>query len=454
MKLKSSLAFVIVLTSLAAYAQDSVKTLTFKEAVEIALRNNVTLNQQKNTLFQARAQKTYGIAQLGPQVSASGNLYRNDGNSFIQQRAEVVNAVVDVVQAQLRIQMPLFNGLSGISQMRQYSSAMDAQLHQVKRSTQDVINNVSSQYLQVLLDMELLRIAKENAEAQKKQYEFVKAQVEVGSRSPVDEYNQQALVSNADVQVARAEYTLVNDKMTLFQTLVVDPTIKTNIEEPSWDANAIGLNELTLEQLLAVAADNRADLKQFKSNENASKYAMQARKGNFFPSINAFYNYGSAYNQVRGTPKDSLYRDFRNQFLKDNRYTTVGLSFSIPIFTGFQNRANYVQSKVTYENNKLLTKNREVLVKADVVKAYENFVTVKRQYTAGLTGLQASEVAYRLEKERFDLGITSFVDLANANRAYVQAQTDMAQAKYRFLFQKIMLDYAAGTLKVEDVAQY
>jgi hypothetical protein len=27
----------------------------------------------------------------------------------------------------------------------------------------------------------------------------------------------------------------------------------------------------------------------------------------------------------------------------------------------------------------------------------------------------------------------------------------MAQAKYRFLFQKIMLDYAIGTLKPEDI---
>jgi outer membrane protein len=60
-------------------------------------------------------------------------------------------------------------------------------------------------------------------------------------------------------------------------------------------------------------------------------------------------------------------------------------------------------------------------------------------------------MAFRLEKERFDLGITSFVDMANANRTYVQAQSNMAQAKYRFLFQKVALDYALGTLKFEDI---
>src|SRR5688572_32196533 len=47
---------------------------------------------------------------------------------------------------------------SGFNTMRQSSSLLDAQLHQVKRSTQDIINIVATQYLQVLLDQELLKI--------------------------------------------------------------------------------------------------------------------------------------------------------------------------------------------------------------------------------------------------------------------------------------------------------
>ena len=70
---------------------------------------------------------------------------------------------------------------------------------------------------------------------------------------------------------------------------------------------------------------------------------------------------------------------------------------------------------------------------------------------ASVDGLEASQMAFNLEKERYDLGITSFVDFATANRTYVQAQTNMAQAKYRFLFQKLLLDYALGTLRFEDI---
>jgi outer membrane protein len=448
------IVFCLLGSCVSLFAQDSTSsTLTFRDAVQIALKNNVTLNQQRNNLFQSQVQKTYAIGQMGPTASVNGAMFRNNGNSFIQQRAEVVNATVDVVQAQLQVQMPLFGGFNNLNLARSASTQLDAQLHQVTRSTQDVINIVSTQYLQVLMDQELVKIARENLEVQKKQYEMVKEQVALGSRSPVDEYNQQALVSSAEVRLVQAEYTLVNDRTTLFQSLVVDPTVVTTIVEPSWDVNAIALDNQDLNQLLAVAAENRSDLKQAKLTEKSSRFAMNSWKGNYFPNISAFYNYGSAYNQVKGTPRDSLYRDFNNQFFNDNRSSTIGLSFNIPIFSGFRNRYSYVQSKVQYENSKLTSKSREILVKGDVLRAFENFESVKKGYTAGLTGLEASEMAYKLEKERYELGITSFVDFANANRTYIQAQTDMAQAKYRFLFQKIMLDYAVGTLKPEDLPQ-
>jgi outer membrane protein TolC len=56
--------------------------------------------------------------------------------------------------------------------------------------------------------------------------------------------------------------------------------------------------------------------------------------------------------------------------------------------------------------------------------------------------LEAAEMVFRLETERYYLGVTNFVDYQNANQVFVQAQ-----AKLRLLFQKVVVAYAAGTLK-------
>lgn len=421
--------------------------LTFKQAVQTALRNNLTLNQARNTLFQTQTQKTSGIASLGPQVYISGGASQSRGNRFIQATGKVTDATSQNLNATFNAQMPVFSGFQNVNNMRSYNNANSAQMELVKRSNQDVINLVSTQYLQVLLDQELLIIAMENVAVLKKQLEQVKAQVEVGSRSPVDEYNQQALVNNAEIQMVQAEYTLVNDKITLYQTMLEEPSSDSRFEEPAWDINAIALDSIGLAQLQAVAAENRSDLKQFRYTEQSTRYAMQAAKGNYFPSISAYYAYGSSYNDVDGEQINS----FKQQVKVDNKFETFGLSFNIPIFMAFQNRATYARFKVQYENSKLNTRNREVIVKSDVLRAFENFNNIKKNYAASSQGLEAAQVAFNLEQERYNLGITSFVDLANANKTLVQAQTSMAQAKYRFLFQKIMLDYATGTLQLEDV---
>lgn len=433
-----------------ASAQDVDSVLTFRKAIDIALKNNVTLNTQRNNLNQSQVNKSFRIAQLGPQASINGGVGMRNGNSFIQQEGRVVNATVYGASAQLNASMPIFNGLSGLNTARQADAQLDAQVAFVHRTTQDIINTVATQYLQVLLDQELLKIAEENVNLQRTILEQVTTQVDLGSRSPVDQYNQQAQLSNAELRAVQAEFQLTADRITLFQSLLVDPTSVRRIEEPSWDVNAIALDNLSLQQLFEEAKIHRADLKQAEYTERASRFAMQSAKGNYLPSINAVYSNGSAWNKLKGAPEA---RTFNQQFFTDNRSNYLGLNVSIPIFAGLQNRAQYIQSRVQYDNSKLQTESREVQVKGDVLRAYENFESVKKAYSAGVTGLEASQMAYNLEQERFNLGVTSFVDFANANRTYIQAQTDMAQAKYRFLFQKVMLDYAIGTLKPEDLPE-
>src|SRR6185436_11540002 len=69
--------------------------LTFKDAVKIGLQNNVTLNQQRNNLFQSQVQKTSRILQLGPQVAINGNVGLIKGNYLIPSTGQVTDATTD-----------------------------------------------------------------------------------------------------------------------------------------------------------------------------------------------------------------------------------------------------------------------------------------------------------------------------------------------------------------------
>lgn len=434
------------------FGQDEVRTLTFKEAVKIGLDKNLLLNQQENLLISSQVNKTAGMLGLGPSVSINGNAGRNDGNSFNQQQGEVVNGVIDFFGANANANMPLFNGLNNFNAYRQASNLYEAQVQLVRRTNQDVIRNVANQYLVCLLDKELLSIQQQNVLTQQQQYEQIKAQVDAGSRAEVDLVNQQYQLKNAELLSMRAAFTLRNDLATLAQTLQLDPLIRLDLAEPSWDVNLEDSEVNGIEEISTRALENRGDLAQARYNEKANQFGYQSSKGTYFPSVNLFAQYGSRYNYIHPSPTFTpTNRTFEQQFRDDNTQFTYGLQFAIPIFGAFQNRNATVRNKVAYENSRLQTENTEILVKSDVIRAYQNYRDARVNYDAANAQLKAAELARQLEQERYTLGVSDIVALTLSNQNYFRAQGDFASARYTLMFQKLLIGYAEGTLNFEDI---
>jgi outer membrane protein len=441
--------FIVYIFVVNSSAQDSLRSLSFKEAIKIGLENNVVLNQQKNQLVYTQTNKSSSLLQLGPTVDASASAYRVDGNSFNQNEGRVINGKIDYVNGSIDANMPIFNGMNYLNQYRQANNVNEAQLHQVNRSTQDVIRDVAFQYLTCLLDQELIRIDEENVATQKLTYDQIKAQVDVGSKAEADLYNQLYQLKNAELLLVRSRRTFKNDFTTLALTIQIDPTEYFHVDEVDWDINALVADSLSLNEMLGVAQDRRSDLKQADFTEKAARFGYASFKGRYFPSIFAGASYGSRYNYIYG----DVNRTFNQQFREDNTQLSYGLRMTIPIYYGLRSRAQAALSKVNYENAKIRTSNTEVTVKSDVLRAFQNFEDAKKTYEASDAQLRAAELTFRVEKERYDLGISNMVQLTTTNQAYIRAQGDFQNAKYTLMFQKLLLNYAMGTLKIEDLPE-
>lgn len=428
--------------------------LTFLEAVKIVLRNGLLLNQQRNQLELNQVYKNSSIASLLPTVSASGRAQRSDGNYFNQQEGVVINGVTDNIAGSIDANIGIFNGFYRLNTIRQYVTALDAQQYFVNRTAQDAINTVATQYLQVLLDVELIRIAKDNLDLQVRQLEQVKAFVEAGTRSQVDEYNQDAITKAAELRYVQAKVTLNNDQALLTQTLLIDPFDEFKVQKPAWNIEAISADRLDITTMLNTAMQHRSDYQRAVKLEASQKFGMRASRSGYMPSLSGYASIGSGYNFQRNLPdtvSQRVNRPFDVQVKNDNIYKNYGLRLSIPIFTGLQNRAGYVQQRVAYDNAVLNKQNVDFQLRNDVKRTATNFEGIRQAYQISLARVRAAELALQFETERYNLGISSIVDYSTANNVYIQALTDKAQAEYRLLFQKIQLEYTMGTLKAEDL---
>ncbi len=439
------------------------RVLTFEEAIQIALRNSLLINQQRNNLEFSQAQKAAAWGSLGPNVNINSTLSRRSGNSFNQNEGRVINGVFDAFNLSINANLVLFNGLNNFYTIRQAEAGLDAQAYFVKRTVQDVMSTVSTQYLTVLLDIELLKIARENHEAQTKLLEQIKEQHRLGARSPVDEFNQDALTKGAELRAVLAEVKLDNDRALLAQTLLIDALEPFEVVKPNWDAASIGSENYVVDTLVTVAKQNRADYLRAVKNEESFKFGMAASRANMLPSLVAFGGFGSAYNYphvadsvvIGGVlvPNPNFPRAFDTQFRSDNVYKQYGLQLQIPIFNGLRNRATTVQQKILYKNNQLVKQNLELQIRNDVLRSVKTYEGAKKAFLVTGDQLTAAQNAFALETERYNLGVTNFVDYTNANRALIQSQTDSAQAEFTLIFQKILIAYAVGTLVPEDIAQ-
>jgi len=314
----------------------------------------------------------------------------------------------------------------------------------IKRSAQDIVSIIATQYLQVLLDQQLLKIAEENLKAQEVLLEQIQGFFDVGSRAITDVYTQDALTKSAKVLSIRARNALQNDKSTLAQTLQIDPSQEFEVDYPKLAENLSAYQNVSLDSLIAIALINRADLEQFTYQVKANRNALQVSSALFMPSISLFANYGSFYYSL-------IPENFSSQFRTLNPSLSYGASLTIPIFNRFQNKTQRANAKMLYENSLLNKQNIEKTLKQDVLRAQNNLKNALENYESSLIQFQAGELALKTQQESFELGIAPQTTLAFANQTYILGVASKAQAEVTLLFQKVQMEYALGILVPEDI---
>lgn len=444
-----ALAAVNVLTLQAHQSGDTVK-LAYREAVRIALKNNLILNQQKNNLVARHVQKNQSIAGFLPSLSINGQLAHTDGQQPNPENGNLEDLSVDNLNANIQASMTLFNGFNRINSLNQFSNQFRAQTSFVKRTEQDVVYTVTTQYLQVLLDQELLRIAEEAHRVQSVVLNQLREQVNLGARAEADMYVQDAQVRNLELTALQSQVTLENDIALLAQTLQLDPSIPVELEFPAIE-NTMDIRKMDLDSLYRIALSNREDLKQADYQAKANHFAYKAAVNGYMPSFSLFASYGSQY--ISTLQDQALYGTFGNQFKNVFPNLSYGVSVSIPIFDRMMTRANRVFNKVAYQNSVLQRENIEKTVKINVKQMYNNYNTALQSYDASQVQFQAGQLALQTQQEGFILGAASQVELAQANQTFVQAAASRAQAEVTLLFQQMLMEYALGTLRVDSFTE-
>lgn len=458
-KIFTSIAATVLIVALSsANLHAQAQQITLEEAISLALENSISIQQAKNNLGRNEAEIRRAYGAFMPNLSVNSNASRTTGQQFNQSILALDSFTQYGMNASLNTNVPLFTGWQNISNLRAARIDRDASQNDFQRLREDTIFETASEFLQVLLNEELLLISRENLATTRKQLEQVEAQVEVGMRPIVDLFNQEAVVANNELQVIQRENALNISKVRLVRILQLDPLADYDFIAPGIEEESLSPQQFELVELIEAALESRRDLRSLTMRLESSEQALRAARSGFFPTLSMSAslntNYSDSYRGVQVNDDGTVSRiprPFTDQFFDERVSRSFGLSLSIPIFDRFQTRTNVANRQIDLKNARLNIENQQSAIFQEIRQAYNDYISLTQELITTQKALIAAEKAFETQQERYNVGSTTLIELTAANNEYINAASNRVQAIYRFVFQEKLLDYYLGRI-TEDIS--
>ena len=448
--------------AIAQGAANTVETLTLEKVIKIAIENAVATAQAKNNYELTGAQLLQAYGQFLPSLSVSATYTPLNSNQRINPTTLPGGQVIFPLFGQqttsigfsLNSSLNLFNGLADQAALQNAIHARESAGYTLKRAKQDIAFSVAQAYLQILLNQELLAIAQENLKVSQERLRQLQEQARLGARTIADLYQQEAQKAADELAVIRAENTLRNSKLALIRQARLDPTKEYKFESPPIDTTLLGAEYQDEARLIAVAQEQRADLKAAQESLTAASWAITQARGTFLPALNLnftlFTNGFSVFNQsIDGNTIPNPVLPTVGEQLNKQISFNIGLQLSWTIFDRFSTNLRAEQALINYRNQELQYEDLKIRVVAEVRQALGDYQAALKQLESTSKGLLSAKQAYETIQKRYEVGSATFVEVAAAQAALVRAQSDRAQALFNFTFQKKILEYFLGSVDID-----
>ena len=424
-----------------ANAQQSL-TLTLEDAVRIALSENPTVKVADTEITKQEWAKKGTLSSLLPQVSFSAGynralkkqvMYMGDmGDMFEGGDGGIEVGMDNTWAAGFSATLPLINA----QLWKQLSiSADDVELavEKSRESRISMVSQVRQAYYAVLLAQASHKSLLENLDNSQKNYEDIDQKYKQGLKSEYDVIRADVAVKNVEPNLLDAENSIVLAKWQLKALTGID--LDTDITcTGSLDDYADSLCD-TYMRIDTTAIAGNSSLRQLDLQERQLEKTRDVAKAAYYPSLNLSFDY-----QWTAMSNDFKFKDY-----KWNPYSTLGLTLSIPIFSGGNRYSTLKQSNIQLQQLELNRQNTQRNLMVGVRQYLNSMRTGIKQYQSADKSVDQARKGYDIALKRYETGSGTLLEVNDSQLALTQAQLNRSQAIYTYLVAKAQLDETLGS---------
>ena len=425
----------------AVWAQKS--PWTFQQCLDTALRRNISVNQSmlsnelnKISLEQSKANR---IPSISANVGESFNFGKNvdaTTNAFVIGSFHSGNY-------SLSLSYNLFNGLQNNNTIRQYRLNTEAGKFDIENAKNAVILSVTTGYLQILQQYEILKVAQNQLSADSVQVDRTQKMLNVGRAAESDLLQIQSQLATDYLSFVNAQNQLDIARVTLMQLMQIPVIVQFDVEVPLLIEPGLDLlqsKDVIYRKALAVMPQIQSASIKSSSSQMAIKIAMGARWPRLTFSAGMSSNYASSGRNpnvnVDGYPWYSQ--------VWDNVGQSLNLGLSIPIYSNRSIQSNIERATINSKTAALNELNTQQTLRMNIEQSYTSLKSSARSYEAGKIQLSSTEITFKNAEKKYNVGVMSVTDYLIQKNNYVNSASNLIQAKYGFIFQSKILDFYQG----------
>ncbi|RZS99448.1 TolC family protein [Aquimarina brevivitae] len=305
----------------------------------------------------------------------------------------------------------------------------------------------ANSYWQYLAAFENLKIFKENEARVRNVLNITEELVKADKKPAGDLVQIQADLANQERLTTLATQNFYNAKLNLGRAIGLSDEESKNIGDPINSFPTIdgsGFTEnLSTQQMLALAKENRKDLTAFDNIKEALELRLHLANNELKPQLDltGFASYGGLNT---GNGLNQAFNAFSD---REGRNYGVGvrLNFAFPVNNNLA-RGNYIISKTALEDQEIAYDNLLRNINLNVSIAVNNLKNNVLTLTKAKETLDYSQNVFKNEQIKFQNGLTTLLNLILFQERLTFAQRDYLQAQQQFASSIANLRYETGTL--------
>jgi len=327
-----------------------------------------------------------GFTQLITDFGRTSNLV---ASSKLQEKAQNANALASTEEIILAADQAFFNALQAQALLK-----VAQQNVSTRQTTETQISELTKNKLKSTLDLS-----------------FADVNLSQAKLLQLDAQN------NVDSTMAALDAVLGLDRQTTYDLVEDDATV----QAPPAD----------VDQLLQLAFNQRPDLQAMTYSQQAAVKFSHAQRDQMLPSISAAGTVGSV--PIRPAT-----------YYLTNWWGGIGVNMSIPIFNGFLYSAQAKEASIRAQAASEQSRDLRDRIVRDVRTAWLAANTAYQRVAVTAELLREANIALQLAQTRYQLGLSSIVELSQAQFQQTDAAIGNTDAQYQYRLALAALNYQTG----------